>query len=364
MTTPRHRTRVLLLALLGVLTITSTAQAAPLVKTPSRTIEGYAPYQPQTTCSPTAKPGTVALRSLVLAAYGGTGDYGIIRNCSVGGRSEHKEGRAWDWKVSTTNAAQVRQVNDMLRWLFATDAYGNTHAQARRLGVMYVIWNKRIWNASSHTWKAYNGADPHTNHVHFSLGWAGALKRTSYWTGKVSGVVGAPAAPAAPKPTPAPAPAPKPTTPQPLTTATTLVVSAVKPTGTTSSFLLVAGQRYLLKSTGYYRYGAGVQLADAECSAWPVDGTWHRSSQAEQDGSWTGVRGHLDLQVEGEPTRWGTEGADGCDATTHTYWTVLEPTKTGPLTMKVVDDVYTDNGGGLHVTVTPVAAAGWSGPRN
>ena len=361
MTSPRHQLTLALLALLGVLTMTSAAQAAPLAKSPSKAIEGYAPYQPQTTCSPTAKPGTVALRSLVLAAYGGTGDYGIIRNCSLGGRSEHKEGRAWDWKVSASNAAQVKQVNDMLRWLFATDDYGNQHAQARRLGVMYVIWNKRIWNASSHAWSAYTGADPHTSHVHFSLGWAGALKRTSYWTGKVSGVVGAPAAPVvtptptAPKPVPVP---PKPVGPQPLTAETSLTVSAARPEGTTSAFLLEAGRRYLLKSTGYYRYGA--QLADAECSAWVSDGTWHRSSQGEDAGTWTGPRGHLDLQVEGDPTRWGTESGDGCDTTTHTYFTVVEPTETGPLTMKVVDDDYSDNGGGLRVTVTPVT---W-GPRN
>ncbi len=33
----------------------------------------------------------------------------------------------------------------------------------------YVIWNKRIASRSwGWTWRAYDGADPHTNHVHFS----------------------------------------------------------------------------------------------------------------------------------------------------------------------------------------------------
>ena len=356
-----------LLALLGALIATllpaSSASAAPPAKAPGRAIEGFAPYQPQTTCSPTAKPGTVALRTIVLAAYGGTGDYGIIRDCSLGGRSEHKEGRAWDWKASAGNPTQVAQVNDMLRWLFATDRYGNTFAQTRRLGIMYVIWNHRIWNASSHTWKAYTGADPHTSHVHFSLGWAGALKRTSYWTGVVSGPVAAPAAPKAPAPAPtaprptAPKPpvvAPRPTTPQPLTTTAVLNVGAASAKGVTTTFLLVAGHRYLLTSTGYYRYGPGALLADAECSVHPADGSWQRSTQWEDDGSWSGPRGHLDLQVGGEPTRWVTADGERCDATGHSYATVVEPSTTGPLALKVVDDAYSDNGGGLRVTVAPL----------
>ncbi|MGB8652788.1 MAG: hypothetical protein WCD35_19240, partial [Mycobacteriales bacterium] len=173
---------LLLGALVAVLLPSPSAGAAPLTMTPSRAIERLAPYQPQTTCSPTPKPGTVALRRLITRAYGGTGDYGIVRACRIGGRSEHKEGRAWDWKVSIRNRTQVRQVNDMLHWLFAHDRYGNDFAQARRLGVMYVIWNHRIWTTSTRSWRVYRGADPHTNHVHFSLSWAGALKRTSYWT--------------------------------------------------------------------------------------------------------------------------------------------------------------------------------------
>ena len=82
-------------------------------------------------------------------AYGGTGDYGIIRNCTIRDAQRAQGGRAWDWKASASNATQVRQVGDMLAWLFATDRYGNNFAQARRLGIMYVIWNHRIWVADS-----------------------------------------------------------------------------------------------------------------------------------------------------------------------------------------------------------------------
>ena len=41
----------------------------------------------------------------VLRAYPGTRSLGIVRACSAGGRSEHKEGRAWDW--GGLNAARL-----------------------------------------------------------------------------------------------------------------------------------------------------------------------------------------------------------------------------------------------------------------
>jgi hypothetical protein len=63
-------------------------------------LDDLAPYQPQTTCDPTPKPGVVGFQEIVLAAYPSTSSYGISRDCSIGGRSEHKEGRAWDWGVA------------------------------------------------------------------------------------------------------------------------------------------------------------------------------------------------------------------------------------------------------------------------
>lgn len=50
-----------------------------------------------------------------------------------------------------------------------------------------MIWNKRIWSASraSEGWRAYTGYSPHTDHIHISLSWNGATKRSSWWTGQV-----------------------------------------------------------------------------------------------------------------------------------------------------------------------------------
>jgi len=150
-------------------------------------IEAYARYEPQRICDPAAKPGTLALRNLLLARNPGTRSLGISRNCGAGGTSEHKEGRALDWGVLATRPNEAAAAERFVGQLMAADAEGHRHALARRMGVMYVIWNRRIWSAyrPEQGWRAYSGPSPHTDHVHVSLSWAGATGRTSFWSGKV-----------------------------------------------------------------------------------------------------------------------------------------------------------------------------------
>ena len=152
-------------------------------------IEPYPAYDGQSTCSPSAKPGMVAFRDMIMAAYPGTSSYGISRDCAVGGTSEHKEGRAWDWANDAFTDAGRRRVSNFVRWLFETDQYGNRHAMARRLGVMYVIWNRRIFRMyrPSEGWTPYTGSSAHTDHVHISLTRRGGDKRTSFWTMQLDG---------------------------------------------------------------------------------------------------------------------------------------------------------------------------------
>jgi hypothetical protein len=75
----------------------------------------------------------VGFRDLVLASFPNTPSFGISRDCSIGGRSEHKEGRA---------------------------SY-----------------------RAEEGWRPYVGTNPHTDHIHFSFSWAGARKQTSYRDG-------------------------------------------------------------------------------------------------------------------------------------------------------------------------------------
>lgn len=206
--TPRSRTASGRLAGLAVLVApamlvvlpAAPAAAAPASPSFGSEIEALAPYQGPTACDPVARPGVVQFRDMVLAAYPGTGDSGIVRACTVGGTSEHKEGRAWDWRVNTASPSQVEQVDDLMTWLLAPDELGNSAAMARRLGVMYVIWDSRIWKSyqAAKGWQPYAGASPHTDHVHLSFSWAGALAETSYWSGRVAPVMSRPLPPPSP----------------------------------------------------------------------------------------------------------------------------------------------------------------------
>ena len=137
-------------------------------------------YQGQTKCDPHVKPGVAAFRRLVMNAFPGTGKGYFTRSCSVGGQSEHKDGRAWDWMVSASSASDRKKVNKLFDWLLQRDGRGNRYARARRIGMMYMIWNRRIWFPWE-GWSAYSGSSPHTDHVHFSFSWPGARKKTTFW---------------------------------------------------------------------------------------------------------------------------------------------------------------------------------------
>jgi hypothetical protein len=159
--------------------------AAGLPPSAKGRLDDLAPYQPQATCDPTAKPGVVGFQGIVLGAYPATSSYGISRDCSIGGRSEHKEGRAWDWGVAVSDPNDHAAANRVFDWLFRADAKGRRFAMARRLGVMYIIYNRHIWGSyrAAEGWRPYVGANPHTDHAHFSFSWEGARKQTSYWDG-------------------------------------------------------------------------------------------------------------------------------------------------------------------------------------
>lgn len=144
--------------------------------------EPPARYVKQSICEAVERPGTKALRQLLKDTYGRANSGGITRSCSTGGASEHKEGRAYDWANNVSVPAQKQVADHFVAWLVGADRNGVAAGNAHRLGVQYVIWNRRIWNSGS-GWKAYNGASPHTDHVHVSLSWDGAMGRTSWWTG-------------------------------------------------------------------------------------------------------------------------------------------------------------------------------------
>ena len=146
-------------------------------------IEPLAAYEPQRLCMPGPRPAVLRFATLLQGAYADGRYLGITRACDAGSRSEHKEGRAYDWGLDVTVPAERAAGDRMLAWLLATDEHGNDFAMARRLGVMYVIWDGHIWSstAADEGWRVYTGPSPHTDHVHISFDWAGALGLTSFW---------------------------------------------------------------------------------------------------------------------------------------------------------------------------------------
>ena len=239
-------------------TVTGEGEAAPTAHGSALTaeagsIEPLPSYDGQSTCSPTAKTGTVKFRSMVMAAFGGA-DYGITRACNIGGTSEHKEGRAWDWGMNANSSADRAEVGQLMTWLFATDAAGNRYAMARRLGIMYIIWNRKMFRLydTSRGWASYSGPSPHTDHVHFSFTRAGGGGTTSFWQGDY------------PRPGSGGGTTTTTTTPPPTTTPPT--TTPRPPTGTVRSEKVVVGGTYDAPVSGDFNgdgdadvlwYGAG-----------------------------------------------------------------------------------------------------------
>lgn len=159
-------------------------------------VEPLAGYVRPVGCDPRIHPGTSALAQLLKTTYPST-SYGLNRVCDTHA-SEHTDGRAIDWMVSARTTDGQAKAKAVIDWLLATDKSGVPYANARRLGVMYLIWNNQIWGAyaTDEGWRPYQNcaATPdksldsacHRNHIHISLSWEGAMKKTSFWTKKVA----------------------------------------------------------------------------------------------------------------------------------------------------------------------------------
>ena len=143
-------------------------------------IDPASPYLPQVACNPVDMIGPQKLRDLLVATYG-VGRAGIARGCTEG-LSEHSEGRALDWMVDVKKPAELAAAADFLAWVTRDDG-----VNARRLGIMYVIYNKKIWSIYN-TRAGWRKSSGHTDHVHISFSWAGARGNASFWTG-VAGTI-------------------------------------------------------------------------------------------------------------------------------------------------------------------------------
>jgi hypothetical protein len=329
----------------------------------STTVDAPSPYEGQTTCTKAPRPGTVALATWLMKTYPVTGSMGMMRACNVGGRSEHKDGRAFDWKADVAKKKTRRAAYDFINKALATDAQGNAHALARRMGIMYIIYNDTIWSSYyDFTPRKYLHAGckkrrkcsrtlRHLDHVHISLGYAGAAAQTSWY--REQGVASEPVL-------------------HPGTneldaneTAVTALTAPANGTVTSSSFLLRAGVTYRIVATGSTPYDPAQGPGDANCTT-PTDGsaatpaargplttplpifgtgTWGEGSRHAPSPYAAPTADTHALLVNGA-VRW--EG--GCQAD-HTYETWFRPDTTQPLQVQYADAVPADDTGSFTVYV-------------
>ena len=174
---------------------------APAPRTPRglpSSIEPLAGYVGQVSCDPYVRRGTRELAQLLARTYRNYSatSWASTYACGTdGSQSEHYDGRAIDWMVSVQNARQHAAAKAFLAWLLGSDKAGDRFAMARRLGVMYVIYDNRMWGSWDGRWEEYNGCSKlrgsayanscHRTHMHISLSWDGARGRTSFWTKRV-----------------------------------------------------------------------------------------------------------------------------------------------------------------------------------
>jgi len=174
----------------GLLALATPSAFADVPRTPEdlpTAVDDLADYEGATTCAD-VQPGTAALRRLVLDSYGKQ-VVGGHRACPLGSavNSEHMDGRALDWMLDAADPGDAATAEEFLDWLLADDA-----ENARRLGVMYVIWDAKVWKSyrAGEGWQDYTGASPHTDHIHLSLSHRGGAGETSWWTGETAPVDG------------------------------------------------------------------------------------------------------------------------------------------------------------------------------
>jgi hypothetical protein len=166
--------------------------ATPPVTPPfNRAIDGYAANDPVGSCDAGIKPGLQDFRNFIKNRYGLGNTIDFVVGCDLSSPGGHDQGRAWDWGMDAGDAADVDKVNTVFAWLLATDHYGNRHAMARRLGINFMIWNRRIiflTPGGAKTWEPYScdgsASGCHSNHVHFEMSWAGARRQTTWWAAR------------------------------------------------------------------------------------------------------------------------------------------------------------------------------------
>ncbi len=287
-------------------------------------VDGYAGYDGQSTCASAVLPGTDYLLRYLVRTHPGSRSVSTLRPCSDGATSEHKDGRALDWGLDADVRTERAVAEGWLRQVFATDPQGNPDALARRMGIMYVIWDDHIYRAYDGFQKQpYEGCDRpqncsktlrHRDHVHISLSRSGAAAQTTFYRAR-----NVPSVPVL---------YPGTRRFDPVSTAEATFQIPATGRAVTTDFKLTRGVAYRIVADGLVRTGAGSQVADAACR-------WTRSG-------WTPA-GMLRV---GGTSPWPASCSDR-----HTYEATYTPTETDFLKLRVAESSPADTEGTLTFSI-------------
>lgn len=131
----------------------------------------FRPWEGAKSCTGKVTRGAAALLAWLMANRVPPGWSGGIYNCRTvaGGTSFsiHSEGRAVDWMlpVDPVTKRGTSHGHTLVNLLLAN---------AWKLGLQCIIYDRVIWSAASPRGREYKGKHPHYDHLHIELAWAGA----------------------------------------------------------------------------------------------------------------------------------------------------------------------------------------------
>ncbi|WP_148044920.1 hypothetical protein [Nocardioides marmorisolisilvae] len=325
-------------------------------------IDPWPSYDGQTKCSPSAKKGTLKLAAYLQKHYPGSGSYGISRACSSGGRSEHKEGRAFDWRVNVNRAKERGYAMDFIKRVRATDSAGNRDALARRMGIMYIIFNDTIYsstynfaarpylNSACKSRSSCSATLRHRDHMHISLTRAGGAGKTSWYSGHVlSGGSSTPT-------TPTPTDIGHEDNDIPTLSLARPVTIYTEPGETSSTRLAVKrGQTIKVTAYGVARFGPGHQLVTDPTCVWNDETEkWEKNPRPEVKARY----GDPELRVNGVAIL----ASSSCHGGQHVYSAKIVQKRTTPI--KVTMGGRDQQDGLIRVVLSrPTANIGSSIPK-
>ena len=188
------------LAILMVFASSTSVSAAtyPILDDP---VDPYSNAAPSVCSNGYVYPGVYAFRDILASSYGAR-TASLARSCPATMTtysSYHARGLALDWRLSAYNGTEAAYAQQILNWLFQPNSEGDNHVRLRRLGIIEVIWNDRMWTrfdreatSNIQTWRVYDysgcvagGGNPdtcaHRDHIHFSFSLEGGNMQRSWW---------------------------------------------------------------------------------------------------------------------------------------------------------------------------------------